>query len=218
MRSKYFSQDTTRFVCAFRAADEKIILLETIILHNFMQTTASGPQRGQVIGPTRQPPSLVKPRNSRFHQHQTLTSREPSRDSRPYPRHTMFSSARTRIASAALSAARPGRLAATRASYSVSASRFNNENTLRPNDPAAPRKPVPNVSATNATPVESMGDFDGRLAETPEAGERSRELQAPNRASTWAKGQAPREEAMTGPRFEQTIMGLQVSFFIVWVN
>ncbi|QKX61353.1 uncharacterized protein TRUGW13939_08501 [Talaromyces rugulosus] len=120
----------------------------------------------------------------------------------------MLSSARTRIASAALSAARPGRLATTRASYSVSASRFN-ENTLRPNDPAAPRKPVPNVSATNAVPVESVGAFDGRLAETPEAGERSRELQAPNRASTWAKNQAPREEAMTGPRFEQTIMELQ---------
>jgi hypothetical protein len=57
-----------------------------------------------------------------------------------------------------------------------------------------------------------MGAFDGRLAETPEAGERSRELQAPNRASTWAKNQAPREEAMTGPRFEQTIMELQVGF------
>ena len=56
-----------------------------------------------------------------------------------------------------------------------------------------------------------MGAFDGRIVEKPAEGEQNRQLQAPNRASTWAKSQQPREVAMTGPRFEQTIMELQVS-------
>jgi hypothetical protein len=55
-----------------------------------------------------------------------------------------------------------------------------------------------------------MGSFDGRLVETPEEAERARHLQAPNRATTWAKSQQPREKAMTGPRFEQTIIEVQV--------
>lgn len=102
---------------------------------------------------------------------------------------------------------------ASRASYSVSTPRWANnnlDNTLKANDPA-PKKSVPNVSATNAVPVDSMGAFDGRLVESPEEAEQNRQLQAPNRATTWAKSQRPREEAMTGPRFEQTIMHHQVS-------
>ncbi|OJJ44005.1 hypothetical protein ASPZODRAFT_135437 [Penicilliopsis zonata CBS 506.65] len=47
------------------------------------------------------------------------------------------------------------------------------------------------------------------LAEVSEAAERSRELQAPNRANTWAASQRPRAEAMSGPRFEQTVMEMQ---------
>lgn len=67
------------------------------------------------------------------------------------------------------------------------------------------------MSATNATPVEDPSAMKVPLQEDPEAGERNRQLQAPNRASTWARSQQPREMAMTGPRFEQTIMELQVS-------
>lgn len=85
------------------------------------------------------------------------------------------------------------------------------ENAMQPNDPT-PRTPKPNVSATNATPVDSMGQADYSLQEDPEIGERIRSMQAPNRASTWAASQQPREKAMTGPRFEQTIMSAQVGY------
>lgn len=44
----------------------------------------------------------------------------------------------------------------------------------------------------------------------PEA-EKRRTLQAPNRAKPWSRNQMPRELAMTGPRFEQTIIEAQVS-------
>lgn len=56
-----------------------------------------------------------------------------------------------------------------------------------------------------------MGAFDAKLVEKPVEGEQNRQMQAPNRASTWAQSQEPRAEAMTGPRFEQTIFELQVS-------
>lgn len=58
-----------------------------------------------------------------------------------------------------------------------------------------------------------MGAIDAKLVEKPAEAEQNRQLQAPNRGSTWAANQRPREEAMTGPRFEQTIMQLQVSSF-----
>lgn len=84
-----------------------------------------------------------------------------------------------------------------------------NENPIQANDPT-PRKPSPNVSATNAVPTDSFGSHDGTLQESPEVGERIRSMQAPNRATTWASNQQPREKAMVGPRFEQTIMETQV--------
>ena len=80
---------------------------------------------------------------------------------------------------------------------------------MQANDPSPPT-PKPNVSGTNATPVDAVGAWDPPLQEEPEVGERNRQLQAPNRANTWAASQEPRERAMTGPRFEQTIMELQV--------
>lgn len=95
-----------------------------------------------------------------------------------------------------------------RANYSATVPRFY-ENMMQPNDPT-PKTPKSNVSASNATPVDSVGAFDAPLKEEPELGERNRHLQAPNRANTWAASQAPREQAMTGPRFEQTIMEYQV--------
>lgn len=95
-----------------------------------------------------------------------------------------------------------------RASYSSTVPRFS-ENFMQANDPNPPT-PKPNASATNATPVDAVGSWDPPLQEAPEVGERNRQLQAPNRANTWAASQQPREKAMTGPRFEQTIMQLQV--------
>ncbi|OQE26895.1 hypothetical protein PENFLA_c006G01687 [Penicillium flavigenum] len=85
--------------------------------------------------------------------------------------------------------------------YSSTVPRLN-ENPLQANDPT-PRKPTTNVSATNAEPT------DTAIAEAPEVGERIRSMQAPNRATTWASNQQPREQAMVGPRFEQTIMETQ---------
>lgn len=87
--------------------------------------------------------------------------------------------------------------------YSSTVPRLS-ENPIQVNDPT-PRKPTPNVSATNAEPTN-----DGTLQEAPEVGERIRSMQAPNRATTWASSQQPREKAMVGPRFEQTIMESQV--------
>lgn len=84
---------------------------------------------------------------------------------------------------------------------------------MQANDPDPPA-PKPNTSATNATPVDAMGSWDAPLQEEPEVGERNRHLQAPNRANTWSPSQAPRERAMTGPRFEQTIIELQVCRFL----
>ncbi|KAL2010772.1 hypothetical protein VTN00DRAFT_6579 [Thermoascus crustaceus] len=120
----------------------------------------------------------------------------------------MFASARSRLTALSSSAwSSTSRLIVPRAGYSSTASRLS-ENFIPANDPS-PQKPKPNVSETNAAPLESVGSWDAPLQEAPEFGERNRQLQAPNRATTWAKSQRPREEAMTGPRFEQTIMELQ---------
>ncbi|KAJ0416368.1 zinc-finger domain-containing protein [Aspergillus carlsbadensis] len=93
------------------------------------------------------------------------------------------------------------------AAYSTTVPRFS-ENNIQANDPT-PRTPKPNVSETNATPVDSMGAWDAALQESTDVGERVRTMQAPNRAATWAASQRSREEAMSGPRFEQTIMHVQ---------
>ena len=82
------------------------------------------------------------------------------------------------------------------------------------NDPA-PKPPKPNVSATNAAPTSSEGSFDQVLQESVERGEELRVMQAPNRQAPnrkglWSRSQQPREVAMTGPRFEQTIYEDQV--------
>ena len=77
------------------------------------------------------------------------------------------------------------------------------------NDGAA-RSAPPNVSATNATPTSSEGSFDSPLQESVEQGEKLRVQQAPNRQGIWSRSQSPREVAMSGPRFEQSIMEDQV--------
>lgn len=79
------------------------------------------------------------------------------------------------------------------------------------NDPSPP-KPVQNVSDSNAVPISPQGlrDSDRPLQEMPEDSERQRVMQAPNREGVWSRSQQPRKRAMSGPRFEQTIMKYQV--------
>lgn len=80
-----------------------------------------------------------------------------------------------------------------------------------PGLPQSSASSVSNTSATNATPpaVEDT-EYAAALTESVEEGERARKLQAPNREKTWSRSQQAREVAMTGPRFEQTNMELQV--------
>ena len=79
------------------------------------------------------------------------------------------------------------------------------------NDPVA-RKEVQTVSETNATPTSSEGSFDKVLQESVEQGEKLRTQQAPNRQGIWSRSQQPREIAMSGPRFEQSIIEDQVRY------
>ncbi|KAL8691033.1 MAG: hypothetical protein Q9218_003655 [Villophora microphyllina] len=76
------------------------------------------------------------------------------------------------------------------------------------NDPNPPA-PVQNVSDSNAVPISPMGLRDAPLQEMPEDSEKQRQMQAPNRSEPWSRSQQPRERAMSGPRFEQTIMEFQ---------
>ena len=89
------------------------------------------------------------------------------------------------------------------------AARAAGSSPVQPNDPT-PRKPVPNVSETNALPTTSTGNQDAALQETVEEGERRRVRQAPNRDRVWSGSQQERAKAMVGPRFEQVIMEYQV--------
>lgn len=76
------------------------------------------------------------------------------------------------------------------------------------NDPNSPKK-VPNVSKSNELPIESHVQ-NKPLQESVETAEKFRVMQAPNREGKWSRSQNPREKAMSGPRFEQTIMEAQV--------
>ncbi|KAJ5114216.1 hypothetical protein N7456_002750 [Penicillium angulare] len=96
--------------------------------------------------------------------------------------------------------------------YSSTVPRLH-ENRMQPNDPSPPA-PKPNVSATNApeassAPIDRLVVMENTYVENPAVGEQIRSMQAPNRATTWAASQQPRAQAMTGPRFEQTIMETQ---------
>lgn len=89
----------------------------------------------------------------------------------------------------------------------------NTNDSLPANDPS-PKPQVQTVSDTNATPVAPAGNWDYALQETAEESEQQRQMQAPNRKGVWSRSQQPRETAMAGPRFEQTIMEYQVSCFV----
>ena len=92
---------------------------------------------------------------------------------------------------------------AARRAYAFSA---NDQQEI--NDPNKPKE-VPNVSKTNELPIETP-HRDAPLQEMAEDAEKMRVEQAPNRAAIWSRSQNPRAKAMTGPRFEQTIMEAQV--------
>jgi NADH dehydrogenase (ubiquinone) Fe-S protein 6 len=100
--------------------------------------------------------------------------------------------------------AAPRRLPALRSAYSTTP-----DNPIPANDPKG-RHPRSPVSATNATPTSSEGSQDKVLQESVEQGEELRTMQSPNRKGIWSRSQQPRERAMVGPRFEQTIMADQV--------
>lgn len=59
-------------------------------------------------------------------------------------------------------------------------------------------------------PTSSEGSFDKVLQESPAQAEKLRKQQAPNREGIWSRSQQPREVAMSGPRFEQSIIEDQV--------
>ncbi|KAK8187240.1 NADH-ubiquinone oxidoreductase [Phyllosticta capitalensis] len=80
--------------------------------------------------------------------------------------------------------------------------------TVPANDPN-PKDAAQNVSSTNATPTSAMGATGEALIESVEQAEELRTQQAPNRKAIWSRSQQPRERAMAGPRFEQTIMADQ---------
>jgi hypothetical protein len=111
----------------------------------------------------------------------------------------MLSSARSR---AAFQLTRRAQLSARRA-YAFSANDKQEINDL--NRPKA----VPNVSKTNELPIETP-HRDAPLQEFAEDAEKFRVWQAPNRKGIWSRSQNPRPLAMSGPRFEQTIIELQV--------
>jgi NADH dehydrogenase (ubiquinone) Fe-S protein 6 len=83
------------------------------------------------------------------------------------------------------------------------------ENRHQANDPLPPKQ-TPNVSLTDEVKTDAMGARDAPLQEMEPEAEKKREMQAPNRSGIWSRNQQPRELAMTGPRFEQTIMETQV--------
>lgn len=83
------------------------------------------------------------------------------------------------------------------------------DNPVPANNPNPQERRSP-VSNTNALPTVSTGAGDKALVEDPARAEEMRQMQAPNRATTWSRSQQPRAKAMVGPRFEQTIMEDQV--------
>ena len=157
---------------------------------------------------------LAKPSTTpigEYHGSQALQQLSPSSRSeslfsfcKQYTPLAMLSSTRSRMSALGVHAT----LSTVRA-LSVSFPHFKSENRIQANDPTPPTE-TPNVSRTNETSITSSGASDATLQESADYGERQRRLQAPNRKDVWSRSQQPRDKAMSGPRFEQTIMELQV--------
>jgi NADH dehydrogenase (ubiquinone) Fe-S protein 6 len=99
------------------------------------------------------------------------------------------------------SALRPGNTTAIR-TYA--------ENPKATTLPSSGKPTKPNVSGTNEVATSSIGTEDASVVESVAEGEKMRTMQAPNRQGVWSRSQQPREKAMVGPRFEQTIIADQV--------
>ncbi len=122
---------------------------------------------------------------------------------------SMVPSARRRLLGAAFFAVRSATRPLSTSTPLLRQGPGTGENFEQANDPN-PRKLTPNVSKTDETPVTAMGNQDAPLQELVTDGEKARVMQAPNRSKPWSRSQMPRELAMTGPRFEQTIIEAQV--------
>lgn len=121
-----------------------------------------------------------------------------------------------------LAATRSSRSPLLRSASAIGSTSFTRYvNSSAPSPP--PAQPSPSSSATevspeesnpeletNATPVESHGFQNEPIVETSEEAREIISTQAPNRATTWARSQEVRANAMSGPRFEQTLMQTQV--------
>jgi NADH dehydrogenase (ubiquinone) Fe-S protein 6 len=113
-----------------------------------------------------------------------------------------------------LRALRSRSAAASSRSFARYVSTATTSNQVPANDPVK-RDAKPNVSETNAVPTSSEGSFDKVLQESTEDAEKMRVTQAPNYKGIWSRSQNPREVAMSGPRFEQSIMEDQVRFYSI---
>jgi NADH dehydrogenase (ubiquinone) Fe-S protein 6 len=76
---------------------------------------------------------------------------------------------------------------------------------------AEAQKAVPNVSKSNEAEFKGTAN-DMAISEKAEVAEQLRTWQEPNRKGVWSRSQQARPVAMSGPRFEQTIMEMQVCF------
>ncbi|EXJ93385.1 NADH dehydrogenase (ubiquinone) Fe-S protein 6 [Capronia coronata CBS 617.96] len=121
---------------------------------------------------------------------------------------SLASSVRTRIPRIVDYAARTSSRSLSTSAHLLREGPGTGSTFIQANDPS-PRKLTPNVSKTNETPVDAMGNQDAPVQELAHVAEEQRQMQAPNRAKPWSRSQMPRELAMTGPRFEQTIFELQ---------
>jgi len=92
-----------------------------------------------------------------------------------------------------------------------STARSTLESRIPTNDPNPKPVVAPGSGSNDAhphadlIPSTSGGVQDAPLREVVDP-ETARVIQAPNRATVWSRSQQPRERAMTGPRFEQTMM------------
>lgn len=105
-------------------------------------------------------------------------------------------------------------------SYATSSSTSDRTADRVPTNDSQPPPDKANVSESNAVEsgVSTRGVRDAPFREEVADAERQRQLQAPNRAEVWSRSQQPRAKAMTGPRFEQTIMELQVSVLLCTIE
>jgi hypothetical protein len=71
-----------------------------------------------------------------------------------------------------------------------------------------PRRKSP--TSQSRTSFQLRRHTEMRIQESVQDAEKLRVQQAPNRVGVWSRSQNPRGQAMSGPRFEQTIMEFQV--------